>query len=327
MNLMEGINREDIKPGIDVEILLKKDQRTGKLTRGVVRDILTRSARHLHGIKVRLAPFSFYLKEMLLNILLILAIITAFTCSACVTVKDPSSEFGSSSEETGKRTYLSILTALEKGGDTIDYDTLMHVYSLITQSKHPIPHIDDLLKSLITKRNSDPRIDQMILIFAARAVGDSKFPIPGAYEIFESILRMEDKRINGWVISFVSASIGNYFIDIPDGDRLADLLEEKFDQIEPAHTSSDEYFGFHFLPPPQSHYIRYYIASIEKQRTREIERSYYYLLIQNNYTENEVETSLKHILTRGIPGTGERCVFPMRYLSQNIEKVLSVIIA
>ena len=52
---MEGVNRKDIKPGMDVYIVLKKDQRTGRLTRGVVKDILTKSARHPHGIKVRLA--------------------------------------------------------------------------------------------------------------------------------------------------------------------------------------------------------------------------------------------------------------------------------
>ncbi len=52
---MEGINRKDIKPGMDVYIVLKKDQQTGRLTRGVVKDILTKSARHPHGIKVRLA--------------------------------------------------------------------------------------------------------------------------------------------------------------------------------------------------------------------------------------------------------------------------------
>ncbi len=44
----------DIKPGIEVDIVLKKDQRNGKLTRGVVKDILTKSAGHPHGIKVRL---------------------------------------------------------------------------------------------------------------------------------------------------------------------------------------------------------------------------------------------------------------------------------
>ena len=51
---MDGINRGDIKPGIKVDIVLKKNQRTGILTRGIVRDILTKSARHPHGIKVRL---------------------------------------------------------------------------------------------------------------------------------------------------------------------------------------------------------------------------------------------------------------------------------
>ena len=51
---MDGKNRADIQLGSEVYIVLKKDQRTGRLTRGVVRDILTRSARHPHGIKVRL---------------------------------------------------------------------------------------------------------------------------------------------------------------------------------------------------------------------------------------------------------------------------------
>ncbi len=52
---MDGRNRGDIKPGMKVDIVLKKDQRTGKLTRGVVKDILTKSDSHPHGIKVRLA--------------------------------------------------------------------------------------------------------------------------------------------------------------------------------------------------------------------------------------------------------------------------------
>ena len=51
---MTGKNRRDIKPGIEVDIVMKKDQRSGKLTRGIVKDILTRSADHPHGIKVRL---------------------------------------------------------------------------------------------------------------------------------------------------------------------------------------------------------------------------------------------------------------------------------
>ena len=51
---MAGKNRRDIRPGIEVDIVMKKDQRIGKLTRGIVKDILTRSADHPHGIKVRL---------------------------------------------------------------------------------------------------------------------------------------------------------------------------------------------------------------------------------------------------------------------------------
>lgn len=46
--------RSNIKPGIHVNITLKKDQRTGKLTEGIVKDILTNAQFHPHGIKVRL---------------------------------------------------------------------------------------------------------------------------------------------------------------------------------------------------------------------------------------------------------------------------------
>ncbi|KSU80963.1 YwbE family protein [Fictibacillus enclensis] len=51
---MNGQSRQNITPGLDVNIVLKKDQRSGKLTRGKVKDILTNSAHHPHGIKVRL---------------------------------------------------------------------------------------------------------------------------------------------------------------------------------------------------------------------------------------------------------------------------------
>ena len=51
---MNGQNREDVYAGRTVDIVLKKDQPTGKLTRGVVKDILTNSKFHPRGIKVRL---------------------------------------------------------------------------------------------------------------------------------------------------------------------------------------------------------------------------------------------------------------------------------
>lgn len=51
---MNGKNRSDVYPGLEVDIVLKQDQRTGKTTRGVVKDLLTNSGSHPHGIKVRL---------------------------------------------------------------------------------------------------------------------------------------------------------------------------------------------------------------------------------------------------------------------------------
>jgi uncharacterized repeat protein (TIGR03833 family) len=49
-----GQNRGDIHPGMNVSIVLKQDQKTGKLTHGIIKDILTKSGFHPHGIKVRL---------------------------------------------------------------------------------------------------------------------------------------------------------------------------------------------------------------------------------------------------------------------------------
>ncbi len=51
---MDGKKRLNIKQGLEVKIVLKQDQKSGKLTEGVVKDILTKSPSHPHGIKVRL---------------------------------------------------------------------------------------------------------------------------------------------------------------------------------------------------------------------------------------------------------------------------------
>lgn len=51
---MSGKIRANIKPGIKVKVVKKEDQRTGELTDGIVKDLLTKSPKHPHGIKVRL---------------------------------------------------------------------------------------------------------------------------------------------------------------------------------------------------------------------------------------------------------------------------------
>lgn len=53
--MKDGRKRSDVQPGAQVQIVLKQDQRTGKLTSGVVKDLLTKSSNHPHGIKVRLS--------------------------------------------------------------------------------------------------------------------------------------------------------------------------------------------------------------------------------------------------------------------------------
>jgi len=54
VSFMDGRNRSDVARGADVSVVLKEDQRTGKQTRGIVQDLLTKSPFHPHGIKVRL---------------------------------------------------------------------------------------------------------------------------------------------------------------------------------------------------------------------------------------------------------------------------------
>jgi uncharacterized repeat protein (TIGR03833 family) len=51
---MNGQRRQDVMPGRKVQVVQKQDQRSGKLTSGIVKDILTNSPSHPHGIKVRL---------------------------------------------------------------------------------------------------------------------------------------------------------------------------------------------------------------------------------------------------------------------------------
>ncbi len=54
IKIMDGKLRKNIHAGLKVAIILKQDQRTGKLTQGIVKDLLTNSPNHPHGIKVRL---------------------------------------------------------------------------------------------------------------------------------------------------------------------------------------------------------------------------------------------------------------------------------
>lgn len=277
------------------------------------------------SIRIKLlsaALFKDFILATPLKIFSILIMLAMSVLYACSQVKQTTDGTNPETKKTGYQTYLSLQTELEACSENIDYDTLMQVYRTMVQSQHRIPHMDQLLYGLINKRNNNPRVDQMVLIFSARVIGNSKFQIPHAYDIFEAILRQDNNRINDWVLSFVAAGIGRYAFDMPKGDKLVDFLEQRQDQID-ASTAPDskEFFGYHFLPPPRNAYIIAYLECIEKQRLREFERAHYYALIQNDITENEIETALQRIRKNGMPGTGKPSRQPLKYLLANMNSL------
>ena len=218
--------------------------------------------------------------------------------------------------DTGAAADHSISSILDKSGSTIDYDTLMHIYQAMAGSADPIPHTDQLLGQLIRKRNEDPRIDQMILILAARIIGRSRYAIPGAQDLFWSILK-QDGRINEWVISFVAEAIDDSPYDLPQGDRLVDAMQAKLKQLRSLDRSQQEYFGYHFLPPPKSDFIRAYISGIGDRRIRQQERELYFVMIRTGLAETQIEAALKFLQTQGAPGSGERCPLLMQCLMRH----------
>lgn len=247
---------------------------------------------------------------------LMAAILTLWLPAACATGARKAPTAQSTTEAADLAAYLNIKSILDKDGTTIDYDNLMRIHQAMARCPHPIAQMDQLLRQLIRKHNEDPRVDQMILIFAAEIIGHSPYAIPNAQKLLESILA-QDGRINEWVISFVANAIHAYAYDLPDGDMLVDNMEAKLAQIRSMDRSQEEYFGFHFLPPPKSDFIREYINGIGEQRIRQQERNRYYTMINNGLTESQIETALKFLEINGAPGSGEKCPLLMKCLIQN----------
>lgn len=211
--------------------------------------------------------------------------------------------------------YDGIKAMLGEGDDTIDYDTLLSVHGEMVQNQDRIPHSDELLSELMGKKNENPRVDNMIFILTADIIGSRQEPLDDVYGLFETMLK-QDHRLNLWVLSYIGDAIGRYCHDIPEGDRLADLLEKKVAIHASGNLPSREFFGNHFLPPPQSPNIIEYIAGIEDQQTRERERSCYYVLIRNKWSEANIEKALRQLQTAGLPDTGKRITRPFKYLIQ-----------
>lgn len=217
------------------------------------------------------------------------------------------------------RIYQDVMAILDKEEIFLSYDDLLKIYTTITTSKDRIPGLEKILRRLMEKRNEHPRVDQMILIFTAKLIGGSKQEIPHVSIMFEDLTR--DKRANLWAASFVAKALGDYFIDLQNGDYLAGLLDSRIDSlIAKENSSPDEYYGFHFLPPPADIYIKNIISRPAEQKRREYTRRYYYMLRSRN-SEEQIRNYLLFLDKHGHLTTGKEIDFRMKYLYDNFEEV------
>jgi hypothetical protein len=239
---------------------------------------------------------------------------------ACATRSMPTAAPQPGTGEADLAAYHRIKAALDKDGAGIDYDTLLGVYEAMIQSPRPVAHTDRLLRQLIDQRNEDPRIDQMVLILAAKIMGSSRHSIPGAQKLFAAILEQDD-RINQWVLSYVAEAVGDYAFGLPQGDQLADAMEAKLSRILSEDRSGREEFGRHFLPPPRSDFIRNYLNGIAEQADRQGERFRYYLLIRNHMTEAQITSGIKYLQAHGAPDSGEPCPLLMRCMLRFLDRL------
>jgi hypothetical protein len=220
-------------------------------------------------------------------------------------------------EREARQVSLAIRLALAEDGKSIDYDTAMDVHRQIVSSPAPIPQVEELLREMIEQRNADPRIDQIVLILAAHAIGASQFPVPDAQRLFERILEQDAERINHWVLAFVADAIGNYPVDLPGGDALVDRVEAWQSRLDGESALEKEYFGRHFLPPPKSRTIRTHLAGITDQAARQRERNAYYMLVHRNIPEGTIVAAVDYLGRHGLPGSGEIPPYPLASLVEN----------
>ncbi len=215
--------------------------------------------------------------------------------------------------DNGQQVYYRIKEVLNRDDGKIDYDTLLWVHQeMILKNRH-IQHSGELVKMLIEKKNDRPRVDNMILIYAADIIGNSQVAIDDVAGLFRDML-MQDQRLNSWVLAYIGDAIGKYKYDMPEGDLLADLLEQRVAEKSSNGNLSKEFFGHHFLPPPKEEYLINYIANIEDQKIRGLERNCYYSLVKSEWSEAQIEKALRQLQSQGVPGTGEKTQRPMKYL-------------
>lgn len=223
-----------------------------------------------------------------------------------------------STEKKGaNRQYHDLMWLLDNEGKVISYADLLTIYNTITTTENHIPHIDEVLSRLLAERNEHPRVDQMILIITAKLIGTSKQEIPNVSVLLKALIL--DTRTNLWTAGFAAEALGSYYIDLEDGELLADMVDGKIDSlIEKERGTPAEFYGYHFLPPPTTEYIQNIISHPKEQKRRESTRLYYYAL-RMQYSEDQIKEYLLFLDKHGQIDTKEKIDFTMKYLFDNIE--------
>ena len=243
-----------------------------------------------------------------------------FLTLACGSIPAAADALATEWKGTPSQISARIRNILNNGGDQLSHDELPEIHGLATAAAEPIPDMEALLRRMMQQRNANPRVDQMILIFTARAIGESRFPIPNAAGLFDGLMAQES-RINVWVLSFFADALARYPVDLPEGPRLVAELEALHRRVRRRYDPTREIFGFHFLPPPKTETVRRYLVGIQDQTLREVERNRYYSLIGNGITEQSVAVSLKYLERRGLADGAPICAPAMKCLMQYKDKM------
>ncbi len=250
------------------------------------------------------------MKKILKLLVILYFAALAFGCAGTAGSQKPAAH------DEGDDLYLSIKNELAKDGQHIDYDTLISVYKKMTEAPCPIPHTDELLYELIRQRNEDLRVDKMAIILAAMIMGESKYPIPDAEKLFETMLN-DESRVTDWVIANVGRAVGSYLVDLANGDQLVSTMKAHQARLEAQTNEPEEYFGTHFMPPPKTQLIKSYIAGIQDRKLRESERRAYYILIMNDITESSIASAFNYLMSQDASKTTDASQRPMRYMVLN----------
>ncbi len=228
-------------------------------------------------------------------------------------------------ELDGEAIYAKVAHILENEQSNLNYYSLVSVFNMLSNAGAvtSISHLDKLLWMLMECRNEDLRVDRMVLIITSMIIGKSQQEINDISKLFEALI--DNPRTTVWVMAYIADALGDYDYEVVDYDRLIDKLEKKLDFLIKQETDNPgEYYGDHFMEPPQTDYVKNYINNLDSPEKRKSARINYYLLRQN-YSEEQIKSCLIYLQKNGDLESGAPVEYRLRYLYRNIERLLQSI--